>query len=296
MKYKLPPLNALKVFEAAARNLSFTKAAEELFITQGAVSKQIRVLEEYLGFTLFKRVHQGLILTKKAEEYYQNIYLALDSIRISTHFISAKYVQDNVLRINVLPSLSSYWLIPRLKSFKEKYPEVELNIVGGGGNVDFSRIEADVAIRSSDSKIVGLESVKFMDEEMLMISSPEIAAKIKTINDISKITILEHSDRSNDLEDWLNMAGLNKIISKNKLQFEHFFMVIEAAKQGLGIGFVPSFLLDDLLSRGELVNLLGIKHKTRFSYYLLCPRESRGVNKVKIFREWLLNLCQTNSS
>ena len=81
MKYKLPPLNALKVFEAAARNLSFTKASQELCITQGAVSKQIRVLEEYLGVVLFRRVHQGLILTKKAEEYYQNIYLALDSIR-----------------------------------------------------------------------------------------------------------------------------------------------------------------------------------------------------------------------
>lgn len=288
MKYKLPPLNALKVFEAAARNLSFSKAAEDLCITQGAVSKQIKVLEEYLGFALFKRVHQGLILTKKSEEYYQNICLALDSIRISTHFISAKHGQANILRINTLPSLSSYWLIPRLKSFKEKYPNIELNIVCGGGDVDFSRVGADLAIRSSDSEIVGLESVKFMDEEMLMISSPEIAAKIKTINDISKINILEHSDRSNDLEEWINLTGLKKIISKNKLQFEHFFMVIEAARQGLGIGFVPSFLLDGLLNSGELVNLLSIKHKTRFSYYLLYPKESSDINKVKIFREWLL--------
>ena len=127
-----------------------------------------------------------------------------------------------------------------------------------------------------------------MDEEMLMISSPEIAAKIKTINDISKINILEHSDRSNDLEEWINLTGLKKIISKNKLQFEHFFMVIEAARQGLGIGFVPSFLLDGLLNSGELVNLLSIKHKTRFSYYLLYPKESSDINKVKIFREWLL--------
>ncbi len=290
MKYKLPPLNALKVFEAAARNLSFTKASQELCITQGAVSKQIRVLEEYLGVVLFRRVHQGLILTKKAEEYYQNIYLALDSIRISTHFITAKQGQDNILRINTLPSLSSYWLIPHLKSFKEKYPEIELNIVGGSGDVDFSRIEADVAIRSSDSKIAELESVKFMDEEMVMISSPEIASKIKTINDVAGVNILQHSDRSNDLEEWISLVGLDKIISKNKLQFEHFFMIIEAAKQGLGVGFVPSFLLDGLLNRGELVNLLGIKHKTRFSYYLLYPRENKGGNKIKIFREWLLDL------
>ena len=295
MKYKLPPLNALKYFEAAARNLSFTKAAEELCITQGAISKQIKVLEEYLGFTLFTRIHQGLILTKKAEEYYQNIYLALDSIRISTHFISKKHIQGNVLRINTLPSLSSYWLIPRLKYFKEKYPDIELNIVGGGGNVDFSTIEADLAIRCLDKKIAGLENIKFMDEEMLMISSPEMATKIKTIDDIYGINIIEHSDRSFDLEEWISLSGLTNIVFKNKLQFEHFFMIIEAVKQSLGIAFVPSCLLDGLLKSGELVNLLNIKYKTKFAYCLLYPKESRYLNKVKIFREWLLDVNQNVS-
>ena len=91
MKYKLPPLNALKAFESAARNLSFTKAATELFITQGAVSKQIKILEDYLGFSLFKRVHQGLVLTKKAEEYYKNIYPALDAIKISTYLSQIRH-------------------------------------------------------------------------------------------------------------------------------------------------------------------------------------------------------------
>ncbi len=290
MDYKLPPLNALKVFEAVARNLSFTKAAEELCITQGAASKQIRVLEEYLGFSFFKKVHKGLILTKKAEEYYQNIYPALNSIRIATHLIGGKHGKNNILNIDTLPSLSSYWLIPRLHSFKEKYPNIELNIVGGGGDVDFSRAKADVAIRSSDKEIKGLESVKFMEEEMLMIASPAVAKKIKTNDDISKFNILEHSDRPNDLRDWMNLIGLNNVNPKNKLKFEHFFMVIEAAKQGLGIGFVPSFLLDALLKNQELVNVLNIKHKTAFSYYLLYPKENSRSHKIRIFHDWLLGL------
>lgn len=290
MKYKLPPLNALKAFESAARNLSFTKAAEELFITQGAISKQIKILEEYLGFTLFKRIHQGLILTSKAEEYYQNIYLALDSIRISTHLINGNRSQNNILSINVLPSLSSYWLIPQLKSFKEKYPNIELNVVGGGGKIDFSRIKADVAIRSSSNEIAGPENIKLMDEEMLMVSNAKLAQGVKTIKDISKLTILDHSDRPNDLREWIKLSDLDEANPKNKLQFEHFFMIIEAAKQGLGVGFVPSFLLDGLLASGELVNLLNIKHKTKFSYYLLYPKEKRDDNKIIIFRDWLLDL------
>ncbi len=295
MKYKLPPLNALKVFESAARNLSFTKAAEELFITQGAVSKQIKILEEYLGFPLFKRVYKGLTLTKKAEEYYQNIYPALDSIRISTHLIGKKHAKNNILSIDTLPSLSSYWLIPRLQSFKEKNPDIELNIVGGSGEIDFSRTKADVAIRSSDKEIKELESIKLMDEEMLMIANSSIAKKIKTIKDIAKFNILDHSDRPNDLKNWMNLVGLKNVNPQNKIKFEHFFMVIEAAKQGLGVGFVPSFMLSSLLKSGELVNVLNIKHKTNFSYFLLYPKENMGSSKIKVFHNWLLNIANNKS-
>jgi LysR family glycine cleavage system transcriptional activator len=290
MKHKLPPLNALKAFESAAKNLSFTNAASELCITQGAISKQVKILEEFLGVFLFQRIGQGLILTAKGKEYYQNIYPALNSIRASTNLIRGNSSEDNILTINVLPSLSSYWLIPRIHSFKKNYPDIQLSIISGDGEIDFSKTKSDIGIRSGYQEYSGLENIKFFDEEMLMVANSGLTEKIKTIHDIQKFNILEHSCRPNVLKEWINLVGLTIYSQQKRIGFEHFFMIIEAAKQGLGIGFVPRFLLDDLLKKRELVNLLNLNYKTNYHYYLLFQKENKNNPKIKIFCDWVNSL------
>jgi len=286
MEYKLPALNALKAFESAARYSSFTKAAQELNITQGAISKQIKILEDNLKFPLFKRVHQGLVLTKKAEEYYKNIHPAFESIKVATHLIRGKVNHEKILNVNILPSLSTHWLIPQLASFKEKHPDITLNIIGGNNNVDFSKINADIIIRSGNKKFLGLENIKFMDEEMLMIANPNLAKKIKNTEDIARSIIINHSSRPHVLKEWMNSVGLTDEKIKY-LSFEHFFIIIEAAKKGLGVGFVPSFLLDDLIKNDELRHILSIKYKTDFSYYILYQKKNRKSEMIEVFCRWI---------
>ena len=159
MKRKLPPLNSLKSFEAAARHLSFTNAAAELCVTQGAVSKQIKTLEEYLGVEIFKRTSKGLKLTEQGEDYYRNLHEIFNNIASTTDYIFGYVKTDNKLTINILPSLSTNWLIPQIQDFKDNNPYIDVVInIGDGNELDFEKSNADVAIRVAEEPIEGFEN------------------------------------------------------------------------------------------------------------------------------------------
>lgn len=295
MKRNLPPLNSLKAFEAAMRHMSFTKAAEELYVTQGAISKQVKLLEEQLGVTLFKRFPKQLIATDEAKIYYTNIASALDSIDVATNLICGKKTQSNTFIIDILPSLSMYWLIPHIKDFKDKHPDLDVHIVTGNGfTIDFASLNADVAIRSNDTLFPAVENERLMGEKMLLLCSPALidSSNFK-LEDIQSHTLLEHTGRPYTWKDWMQSVDLPYDRTKNMLTFEHFFMIIEAAVQGLGFALIPHFLAEGEIRKGRLINPLNIEYETNYSYYLLYPKQNRKLEKVRVFNNWLKEAIPT---
>ena len=294
MKRLLPPLNSIKIFEACAKHLSFTKAGEEIGLTQSAISKQIKLLEEYLGISLFNRFAQKIELTNESKSYYNAISSALDQIEIASETIINKGKEDLSLIINAPISISSHWLIPKIKNFKKDHPQFNIKITTSNESenyVDFSKLNADIAIRLSDDKINGIESQLLANEEMLCVCSPNLLIKKPHLSshlDIDKYPLLTTISKPNIWQEWAD--SLNFTISKetqNYLGFEHYFMLIEAAKEGLGLAFIPKILLKKELSTGQLVNPLEIEYKTNLKYYLLYPSYKAYSYKIKLLVNWI---------
>jgi len=289
MKRNLPPLNSLKAFEAAARHKSFTIAADELCVTQGAVSKQIKLLEDFIGKALFERGASGLVLTDYAQIYYKAIAAVLDNIDIATSAVCGNKTKDNILTVNILPSLSTYWLIPHIEDFKNKNPDLNVRMItGDGAYIDFKSLDADVAIRGNGHPVEGYENEYLMGEEMALVCSPCLIDEDKfSVDSITDYSLLEHTGRPYIWNNWMQDAGILAAKRSNVLSFEHFFMLIEAAKKGLGFAFVPDLLVKGDFEGGTLINPLGISHKTDFAYYLIYPKEKKRLKKVQCFSLWL---------
>jgi LysR family glycine cleavage system transcriptional activator len=295
MKRKLPPLNALKAFEASARHLSFSRAADEMFLTQGAISKQIKILEEYFKEPLFERVNRGLKLTKKAEEYYKNIAVAFDSIAASSvAFKTNPDSKDNSIMIKTLPSFGNYWLVPKMQHFTNQYPNYEIDvIIGNGLEIDPQNTNCDIMIwaydhRPNTHKPSSLKYVKLFDEEVVLVGSKSLLnKKINNIKDLLNYKFVINKYRPDVLENWAKKVGLENEIFKNTVSFNLLYMVIEAVKEGLGLAFIPKLFIQDLLTKGDLINPLNIKYKTKCSYYIVYPKNIIS-DKAKKISDWLV--------
>jgi len=289
MTRKLPPLNALRAFEAAANHASFTKASLELGVTQGAISKQIKLLEEYLCITLFERKHQHLALTASGKKYLASISKALDTIEKATDKLIVQPSAKDILHINILPSLSSRWLIPMLDDFKNRYP-YNVNVEIGDGPIDFEKANADIAIRAArKDNWKKFHAEIIMGEDLLPVCRPSFIAdhKINNINDLAKYNLLQHTTRPNMWEEYLQAVGYKGKNIKHGLGFEHFFMLIQAAEDGLGIALIPSFLIERELEKGRLVVAYKTNFKSDYHYYLIYPKQKAGLKKIKDFVKWL---------
>lgn len=285
MARRLPPLNALKSFEAAARYESFTKAAEELCVTPGAISKQIRILEEYVKVPLFERTATQVILTQAGAHYLANVKEAFDKIERATEAIFPEHGIDGTLHINTLPSLSSRWLIPLLEDFKHHYPLIQVAVTTGDGTIDFDKTGADIAIRVLRQPVPKhLSAHKLMDEELLPVYSPAIAAQFPNI---SECNLLQHGTRPTMWKEYFAAIGHAEWEVKHTLSFEHFYMLIEAAKDGFGLALIPRFLIEKELAEGSLVVALCTSFESPYSYYLLASKQKRELKKVRAFCKWI---------
>lgn len=286
---KLPPLNSLKAFEAAARSNSFTIAADELLVSQGAISKQIKNLESYLGIPLFKREHQKILLTNKAKLYLPTIRAALEMIENSTDEIISSSIQQNTIRINVLPSLSSKWLIPKLIEFNNLYPSIKAVIEIGDGPIDFIKNEADLYIRTSDSPDWHDVYVqKLMDENLIAVASPKL--KIKNPKSLLVQVLLQHTSRPDMWNDYLRAIGFQNFQIEHSIGFQHFFMLIRAVLDGMGVALIPRTLIEDELQSGSLEQVITAEYENQFSYYILCKNIKIEQSNVIKFKDWLLDL------
>ncbi|WP_108947023.1 transcriptional regulator GcvA [Shewanella halifaxensis] len=285
----LPPLNALRAFEASARLMSFTLAAKELFVTHGAISKQVKILEDFVGMPLFIRQHRSLKLTDEGERYFVHAQGALQTINNATSDLISQPLRTQTLAINVLPSLTISWLIPRLEEFKSRYPHLYVDLSIGDFEVDFNKVNYDIAIRSSTSVPKAANVLTLMDEDLCLVCSPELAAKLKCLDDINQMTLLQHTTRPGLWQLWADSLDVN-LTTEKKFGVEHFYMLSQAAVSGMGVALIPRFFIEDELKTGKLVIPFEADFTSPYRYYLLTPKSSNLPLKVQSFIDWLLEL------
>jgi len=292
MRRTLPSLMALQCFEAAVRHLSFTRAAEELNLTQSAVSRQIRALEDFLGRALFERVKQRLVLTTAGEAYAAAIQDVLDRAEAATLQLMAYSGEGGVLTVAILPTFGSRWLVPRLGDFTACHPDIQLNLVTQVRPFDFDKVDADVAIHFGPALWPGAICHRLMGEEIVPVCAPGLLRGKAVLDDPHELldyTLLQHTTRPQAWNDWLHAVGIAEVEGGLRgPRFEHFFMVIQAAVAGLGIAVLPQFLVQDELDKGLLVKAIDKPVPSLHSYYLVHPATKADLYKVRMFRDWVL--------
>ncbi len=290
MARKLPPLNALRAFEAAARHLSFTRAAEELHVTQAAVSHQVKSLEDYLGIKLFRRFNRSLLLTDEGQSYLPGLTKAFDLLDDSTRRL-AKKDAGGALTVSVLPSFAARWLVARLGRFRRAHPEVDLRIDPNAGLADFAHGDVDVGIRYGKGNYPGLHAVRLMAEDIFPVCSPTLMEGEHLLNhpeDLAYHTLL-HDDGHGDWRTWLLANEVKNVDPNRGTVFTDSSMLVEAAKRGQGVALARSVLASDELEAGTLVRPFGDQSvPAEYAYYIVCPEDTADLPKIKAFRGWLL--------
>ncbi len=297
---KLPPLKSLKVFVVCAETKNFSKAAAILNLTQGAVSKQIALLEDHLGLKLFARNFQSLDLTDAAKIYLEKIKSALLNIEAATTEIlesKTRKKTKEVIHINVMPSMSGVWLVPLLSDFKKRFPQYDVLMKIGDGDIDFKKEGCDLAIRVSSQKYSAQNNpkwqkfiaTKLMGEELLCVCSPKYKKeqKIKEAKDLLRCNLLGHTYREQMWQKYLQHFGFKKIAIDHGQVFEHLFMLSEAAKNSMGVGLVPKFLIEKELKSKELVEAIKSDFKSSYTYYALHLKQKNVAQKITDFTNWL---------
>jgi LysR family glycine cleavage system transcriptional activator len=286
----LPSMTSLRVFEAAARHLSFSRAAEELSLTQSAVSRQMRTLEGLLRLKLFHRIRQRLALTAAGAAYLPDVREVLSRIEAATLELLSHQGAGGVLNLAILPTFGTRWLIPRMATFARAHPHVTVNFSTRSTAFDFTAEHLDAAIHFGDPGTwPGVIAHRLMGEEVVPICAPVLARKrLRALKDLSSQTLLQHATRPHAWQEWLAAAGARDVNPLKGPRFEHFQMVIQAAVAGLGVAIMPRFLIEDELAAGELVIPFDRPVRSTQAYYLVYPEEKKSLPALKAFRDWLL--------
>lgn len=304
---RLPSLTSLRAFEAAARRMSFTSAAEELYVTQGAISRQVKALEEWLSVDLFHRHSRSLELTEIGKTYFDSLRDAFNMMESATLRLGTNS-NDRVLTLSVLPTFAMKWMIPRLAKFNMIHPSIEIHMVTSIKPADFSN-DIDAAIRVGTREPTGLDSGEARIELIMVeswtsveadclipdvivpVCSPSLLADgppLRKPEDLRHQILLHTSTRPHAWEDWLRATMVRDIDHAAGPRFGHFFMALQAAIQGKGVACVPTVLLEDDLVSGRLVVPFAQSAKSIGSYYLIYRRQEREQPKIAAFRQWLL--------
>jgi LysR family glycine cleavage system transcriptional activator len=307
LRRRLPPMTSLRGFEAAARHLSFSDAADELQLTQGAISRQIRTLEDYLNFPLFTRKARQVILTPAGTELFHVVRDVLDQIEHATSRLRKKS-RSKTLVISVLPTLASTWIMPRLHTLTESRSDIDLRIVTSIEPVDLAHDRIDIALRvgrlpghSYDKKQprIELEMVHDWDgvaadelfpDVLVPICSPTLlqGKTIRKTSDLLAYPLIHTSSRRFAWQDWLRAHGV-VALEKKKLEFGHFFMSLEAALRGQGIAIIPQVLLSLHKDADRLTSLFRPSIASAGAYYLLIHESKAKLHDVQALRKWILS-------
>lgn len=297
MAPRLPSLNALKAFEAAGRHLSFTRAAQELHVTQAAISHQIKGLEEQLGIRLFRRGPRGLLLTDAGQSYLPAVRQAFEQLSQATETLLTRDV-SGVLTVSVLPSFGAKWLVPRLRRFRASCPDLDVRVSANEDLVDFERDDVDLAVRYGRGVYPGLCSEWLMAEVFFPVCSPLLAREgphpLDRPEDLRFHTLL-HDDISTSWEAWLAAAGVKGINVRRGPAFDDSSMLLQAAVDGQGVALGRSALAADDLAAGRLIRPFDLSLPAEFAYFVVYPERYAARPGLAQFRDWLLEEAATES-
>ena len=306
MIYRLPPLNALRVFEAAARHLSFKEAAAELSITQAAVSHQVRTLEEYLGVELFRRAGRGVQLTEAARAAMPRLRDGFDAIAAAVEMIRERAAESD-LQITAPPVFAARWLMPRLADFSRREPSIDVRVVASSkmvdaGALDSAALVSNLDLRSDTSGVEihlgagdypGYRADRLFSVSMTVVASPELI-KDGSPADLARHVLL-HDDamdlvaHGNAWQKWLEAAGVDNVVDGSRApHFSSNILSLEAASQKLGVALALRPLVDADIASHRLVAPFKVEVKPQSAYFLVCPEVIADRPAVVAFRKWLL--------
>jgi LysR family transcriptional regulator, glycine cleavage system transcriptional activator len=288
----LPPLNALRAFEAAARHGSFKDAASELGVTHGAISQQVRGLEEWLGApALFRRSTRRVILTDSGAALLAEVGPALDRIAVAArHHIERRGKSPaTVLRVNALATFSLRWLLPRMSLFRAEHPDIEVRLTTSNDPVDSLAEPFDVVIRGGPDSFHGFVSRLVLSERRLPVCKPSLLTglPLTDVADLSRHTLLHVTSMPRLWRDWLSKTGHRDLEPAGSLTFDHFYLTIQAALDGLGIAMGPTALVADDLAAGRLVTPFPRNSLPARSYFAYLPEAQRLDPSSLCFCDWL---------
>ena len=289
MAYSLPSLNALRAFEAAARHLSFTRAAAELNVTQAAVSHQIKHLEAQLGIKLFRRLNRALMLTDAGQALLPSVSDGFQTLADGVQRLT-DLGHENRIRVSTLESIASEWLVSRLGRFRLRHPEIDVELSISDAVVDFDRDDVDVAIRYGPGGWPKVKAIKMADEKIFPVLAPSLAEKgppLKNPRDLLKYPLI-HELGIDFWDEWFIAAGVPTAKVPKGPRLPHSNLVLLATIAGDGVALGRSFLMSGDLRHGRLIRPFAAEIGARAAYYLVYPPESETQPKVRWFRDWLL--------
>lgn len=285
MAEQLPPLSALRAFDAAARHKSFALAAQEISVTPAAVSHQIKALEDFLGVALFRRKNRAVELTVEGVRYAADVADVLMRLSDATRKIRIRNA-SGALTISVLPSFAARWLLPRLKDFHERHPDLDVRLSSSLDLVDFAHQDFDLAIRFGSGHYPGLESEKLLTEDLFPVCSPALAKKLRKPDDLRRHTLL-HDSMRDDWRLWLQAAGIEGVVVNKGLSFTDSSLMVQAAVDGLGVAIGREALVEAELMAGRLVRPFDLSITGESAYYLVYPQAHMARRRVRAFRDWI---------
>jgi LysR family glycine cleavage system transcriptional activator len=291
MRYRLPPLNALRTFEVAGRHSSFIQAAEELSVTPGAVSRQVKSLEAWLGAALFRRAHKQVVLTRLGRAYLEAIGPPIETLARATERVVRKD-NDRPLAIYCYPTFALRWLVPRWRRFYDAHPEIDVQLTTSLRPVDFTRDDYDAAIMVGDrlDERVDLIAHKLVDVELIPVCSPELAERssgLQTPEDLARHTLLHNVPRPDDWPRWLETAGVDDVDSSAGPRFDSLNLSIQAAIAGVGVGIAIRALVEEELASGQLIQPFGPSRVSSRPFFLTYPGHRADDSRLNAFARWL---------
>lgn len=297
MARRLPPLNALRAFEAAARHLSFAKAADELRVTPAAVSHQIKALEAHLGTPLFRRLNKAVLLTDAAQILLPGVRDGFDRLAQAVEKLAGRDA-GAMLTVSVTPSFGARWLLPRLDRFRARHPEITVRFDATERLVDFAREPIDMGVRYGSGRYAGLESTPLIQEEVFPVCSPRLLdgpRPLRAPGDLRHHVLIHtdwdaRDDTSPDWRMWLLAAGVTDVDPTKGLMFGETNLAIQAAIEGQGVVLSSDVLSTNDIAAGRLVRLFDVRMSgdSGYGYFVVAPKATARLPKVIAFRDWLL--------
>ncbi|NWC11148.1 LysR family transcriptional regulator [Pseudomonas agarici] len=289
-KRHLPSITALQCFEAVSRHLSFTRAAQELNLTQSAVSKQVAQLEALLQHLLFRRIRRRLQLTPAGDLYLIEVRKILTQMEISTHYLRSYGGETEVLRVSTPSTFGARWLVSRLKGWRLRHPHIHLDLCNEQQADDLLQGRSDLAFYFGPGSRPGTECVKLFSEELVPVCAPSSLPDKPFVDprQLSDLVLLQNASRPQAWHDWFESQGYQTEHSYHGPRFETFYICIRAAQVGCGVALLPRFLVEEELADGKLVVPWQHAMPSHDAYYLAYPEHSADVPKVRDFVRWML--------